>query len=90
MHEDKRSIDYCRNDGGDVLNVARSHATVHPMKIGALVRSIHDYQLHGIVMERGPTETRIDHGDGVVKVLWADGETTYEFLKVLEILSEGR
>ena len=60
------------------------------MKVGALIRSIHDHQLRGIVMELGPKETRIDHGDHVVKVLWRDGDTTCEFVRMLEVLSEGR
>ena len=60
------------------------------MKVGALVRFIHDHTHRGIVMELGPQETRIDHGDNVAKVLWGDGEATFEFLKVLEVLSEGR
>jgi len=60
------------------------------MKIGALIRSIHDHQQRGIVMELGPEETRIDHGDRVVKVLWGDGDTTCEFVRMLEVLSEGR
>ena len=60
------------------------------MRVGALIRSIHDHQLSGIVMELGPEETRTDHGDRVVKVLWRDGETTCEFVRMLEVLSEGR
>ena len=60
------------------------------MTVGALIRSIHDHQLRGIVMELGPEETRIDHGDSVVKVLWRDGDTTCEFVRMLEVLSEGR
>ena len=60
------------------------------MKVGALIRSIHDHQLRGIVMELGPKETRIDHGDRVVKVLWREGDTTCEFVRMLEVLSEGR
>jgi len=55
-----------------------------------LIRSIHDHQLRGIVMELGPKETRTDHGDRVVKVLWRDGDTTCEFVRMLEVLSEGR
>jgi len=60
------------------------------MKVGALIRSIHDHQLRGIVMELGPEETRTDHGDSVVKVLWGDGDLTCEFVRMLEVLSEGR
>ena len=60
------------------------------MKVGDLVRSIHDHSYRGIIMETAPIETRIDHGDNVCKVRWFDGATTLEFLKVLEVLSEGR
>ena len=41
-------------------------------------------------METAPVERRIDHGDNVCKVQWFDGDVSFEFLKVLEILSEGR
>ena len=60
------------------------------MRVGALIRSIHDHQLSGIVMELGPEETRTDHGDRIVRVLWRDGDTTCEFVRMLEVLSEGR
>ena len=61
------------------------------MKVGALIRSIHDHQLRGIVMELGPNRRyRVDHSDRVVKVLWRDGDTTCEFVRMLEVLSEGR
>ena len=60
------------------------------MKVGDLVRSIHDHSYHGIIVETSPIETRIDHGANVCKVQWFDGATTLEFLKVLEVLSEGR
>lgn len=58
------------------------------MKVGTLVKSIHDNLYHGIVMELAPKETRTDHPTSVVKVLWNDGETTCEFVKMLEVLSE--
>ena len=60
------------------------------MKVGDLVRSLHDHSYHGIIVETSPIETRIDHGDNVCKVQWFDGDISFEFLKVLEILSEGR
>ncbi len=60
------------------------------MKVGALIRSIHDHKLSGIVMELGPHHRyRDDHSNRVVKVLWRDGETTCEFVRMLEVLSEG-
>ena len=61
------------------------------MRVGALIRSIHDHQLRGIVMELGPRHRyRDDHSNRVVKVLWRDGDTTCEFVRMLEVLSEGR
>ena len=60
------------------------------MKVGDLVRSVHDHSYHGIIVETAPIETRIDHGDNVCKVQWFDGDVSFEFLKVLEILSESR
>ena len=58
------------------------------MKVGDLVRSIHDTQHLGIVMEIGPAETRLDHNKSVAKVQWFDGDLTCEFIKMLEALNE--
>ena len=55
-----------------------------------MVRSVHDHGYHGIIIETAPIETRIDHSDNVCKVQWFDGDVSFEFLKVLEVLSEGR
>ena len=60
------------------------------MNIGDLVCSRHDSSHRGIIMFIGPKETRIDHGKSVVKVQWFDGEITFEFKKMLEVLSEGK
>ncbi len=90
MHEDKRSIDYCRNDGDDVPNVARSHALANSMRVGDLVRSRHDHSYHGIVVEIDPQLTRLDHPKAACRVQWCEGDMTYEFIKMLEILSESR
>ena len=55
-----------------------------------MVRNVHDDGYHGIIVETAPIETRIDHGDNVCKVRWFDGDVSFEFLKVLVVLSEGR
>ena len=60
------------------------------MKAGSLVQSRHDPGSHGIVMEIGPEQTRTDHGRRACRVQWLDGEETFEFVKMLEVLSEGR
>ena len=60
------------------------------MKVGNLVKRRDDHIHHGIVIEVAPIETRIDHGDNVCKVQWLDGDVSFEFLKMLEVLSEGR
>ena len=60
------------------------------MKVGDLVRNVHDDGYHGIIIETAPIETRIDHGDNVCKVQWFDGDVSFEFLKVLVALSESR
>ena len=57
------------------------------MRVGDLVRNVHDDGYHGIIIETAPIETRIDHGDNVCKVLWFDGDVSFEFLKVLEVLN---
>lgn len=60
------------------------------MKAGDLVCSRHDATYRGIVMKIGPKETRIDHGKSVAKVQWFDGDVTFEFKKMLVILSEAK
>jgi len=59
------------------------------MKPGTLVRSVHDFSCHGLVSEVDPEETRPHHGRQCARVLWFDGEETIEFIKMLEVLSEG-
>ena len=60
------------------------------MKVGNLVKRRDDHVHHGVVIEAAPIETRIDHGDNVCKVQWLDGDVSFEFLKMLEVLSESR
>jgi hypothetical protein len=60
------------------------------VKVGNLVKKRDDHVHHGIVVEVGPQETAIDHGNTVAKVQWNDGDLTCEFIKILEVLSEGR
>ena len=59
------------------------------MKIGNLVKRRDDHVHHGIVMELGPSAAATCRDD-VVKVQWNDGDLTCEFIKILEVLSEGR
>tara|TARA_S200002703_G_scaffold153554_1_gene155250 strand:- start:352 stop:534 length:183 start_codon:yes stop_codon:yes gene_type:complete len=58
------------------------------MKVGNLVRSIHDQELRGIVTEVGPPETAIEHGRRCARIHWDDGNATIEFIKLLEVISE--
>jgi hypothetical protein len=58
------------------------------MKVGDLVCSRHDTTYRGIVMKIGPKETKIDHSKSVAKVQWFDGDITFEFKKMLVVLSE--
>ena len=60
------------------------------MKVGNLVKRRDDNVHQGIVVEVGPQETATDHGSTVAKVQWNDGDLTCEFIKMLEVLSEGR
>ena len=60
------------------------------MRVGDLVKRRDDHVHRGIVVEIAPAATRIDHGDNVCKVRWFDGDVSFEFLKVLEIVSESR
>ena len=90
MYGYERAIDNSRNDGDDVHVCLPCDLVSVNMKVGDLVRSRHDHSHHGIVIEVAPIETRIDHGDNVCKVQWFDGDVSFEFLKILEIISEGR
>ena len=58
------------------------------MKVGSLVQSRHDPGYHGVVMEIGPDQTRTDHGRKACRVQWLDGDETFEFVKMLEVVSE--
>ena len=60
------------------------------MKVGSLVQSRHDPRYHGVVMELGPVQTRTDHGRRTCRVRWLDGDETFEFIKMLEVISEGK
>ena len=60
------------------------------MKVGNLVQSRHDPGYHGVVMEIGPTQTRTDHGRTTCRVQWLDGDETFEFISMLEVISEGK
>jgi hypothetical protein len=60
------------------------------VKVGNLVKRRDDHTYHGIVVEVGPQETATDHSKTVARVQWNDGEVSYEFVKMLEVLSEGR
>ena len=60
------------------------------MKVGSLVHSRHDPAYRGVVMEIGPEQTRTDHGNSACRVHWFDGDETFEFIKMLEVISEGK
>ena len=60
------------------------------MKVGNLVKRRDDHAHHGIVVEVAPPETAIDHGNTVARIQWNDGDMTCEFIKMLEVISEGR
>ena len=56
------------------------------MKVGSLVQSPHDPGYHGVVMEIGPERIF----DRTCRVQWLDGDETFEFIKMLEVISEGK
>ncbi len=60
------------------------------MRVGTLVQSRHDRGYQGVVMEIGPEQTRTDHGRRACRVQWLDGDETFEFIKMLEVISEPR
>ena len=60
------------------------------MKVGSLVQRRHDPGYQGVVMEIGPIQTRTDHGRTTCRVQWLDGDETFEFIKMLEVISEGK
>jgi len=60
------------------------------VRVGSLVKRRDDHLNQGVVMEIGPEQTRTDHENSACRVRWFDGDETFEFIKMLEILSEGR
>ena len=56
------------------------------MKVGSLVQSRHDPGFHGVVLEIGPERIF----DRTCRVQWLDGDETFEFIKMLEVISEGK
>jgi len=59
------------------------------MKVGSLVQFVENPGLHGVVLEIGPEQTRTDHDRRACRVQWLDGDETFEFIKMLEVISEG-
>ena len=61
------------------------------MKVGSLVQSCHDPGYHGVVMEIGPLhQYRHGHDNRACRVQWLDGDETFEFISMLEVISEGK
>jgi hypothetical protein len=60
------------------------------VRVGSLVKRRDDHLNQGVVMEIDPEQTRTDHGNSACRVRWFGGDDTFEFIKMLEILSEGR
>ena len=61
------------------------------MKAGSLVQSCHDPGYHGVVMEIGPLhQYRPGHDNRACRVQWLDGDETFEFINMLEVISEGK
>ena len=56
------------------------------MRVGSLVQSRHDPGFHGIVMEIGPACP--NHDRRACRIQWFDGDETFEFIKMLEVISE--
>mgnify|MGYP001162534318 FL=1 len=59
------------------------------MTVGSLVHGRHDPAYTGIVVEIGPEETFTDHERRACRVKWFDGDETIEFIKMLEVISDG-
>jgi hypothetical protein len=62
------------------------------MRVGSLVHSLHDPGYHGVVMEIGPEQTLVNAGYAgrACMVQWLGGDKTFEFIKMLEVISEGK
>ena len=60
------------------------------MRVGNLVKRRDDHTHRGIVLMVGPKETATEHGKSVVKVQWFDGDLTFEFIRLLEVVSGSR
>jgi hypothetical protein len=59
------------------------------MKVGSLVQSCHDPGYHGIVLEIASNQVD-EYGRRACRVQWLDGDETFEFIKMLEVISEGK
>ena len=59
------------------------------MKVGSLVQSCHDPGYHGIVLEFASNKVD-EHGRRACRVQWLDGDETFEFISMLEVISEGK
>jgi hypothetical protein len=59
------------------------------VKVGSLVHGRHDPAYTGIVVEIGPEETFASHEHRACRVKWFDGDETIEFIKMLEVISDG-
>jgi len=60
------------------------------MRVGSLVQSLHDPGYTGVVLEIGPELTRTEHDQRACRVRWLDGDETFEFINMLEVISEGK
>ena len=59
------------------------------MKVGSLVQSRHDPGYHGIVLEFASNQVD-EYGRRACRVQWLDGDETFEFISMLEVISEGK
>ena len=59
------------------------------MRVGSLVKSRHDPDWDtGVVLEIGPACPK--HDRRACRIRWLDGDETFEFIKMLEVISEGK
>ena len=59
------------------------------MKVGDLVESRH-HVIRGIVVETGPRCDDADQDEQAVRVKWFDGDESFEWVRFLRLISEGR
>jgi len=59
------------------------------MRVGSLIQFVGNPGFHGVVLEIASNQVD-EYGRRACRVKWLDGDETFEFVKMLEVISEGK